>query len=94
MAAYRTAVRAFLAFLLFYNLVPVDGPQMDDFLLEWKNDNIWPGGAPSKSTFQFAIAGVEKAHPQLKGELQGAREALNSWQVVVAPHHTVPIGRP
>ena len=54
MNAYRTAVRAFLAFLLFYNLAPVDGPQMDDFLLEWKVGTDMPPGlrTPSKSQFE------------------------------------------
>ena len=76
--AYRVALRAFLTFLAFYNVEPVGGPSFDDLLVEWKNDNVWPGGSPPKQTFANAIAAIEKVHPRYKGERLASREALGA----------------
>ena len=90
---YRTALAAFLAFLAYYNLAPSQPWEVDDLLVEYKNDNMW-AAPPTKKQFENTIAAIEKAMPTFRGQLLYARAAMNSWRVLVKPSHTIPMSRP
>ena len=90
---YRAALTAFLAFLSFYSLSPSQPWEVDDLLVEWKNDPC-SGKAPSKKQFETAIAAVEKIMPTFKGHLLYSRSVLNGWRVTLRPSHTVPMSLP
>jgi hypothetical protein len=90
---YQKGALIFLAFLAHYALTPSCVEEMDDFLVEWRNDNIW-SAPPSKTTFKNALAAIEKVYPRYKGELLMSRAALSGWKVLVKPSHTVPMSRP
>ena len=92
-AQYRAALAGFLAFLAFYQLFPSQPWEVDDLLVEYKNDNLW-SKPPTKKQFENLIAAVEKTMPTFKGQLLYARAALNSWRVLVRPSHTVPMSKP
>ena len=75
---------------------PQDELEMDDLLIEWKNDNCWGGGtrSPRKSDFEMCLAGIEKAVPAYAGRLTQSHRVLSGWRAVVGVSHTVPLSQP
>ena len=55
--------------------------------MEWKNSPH----APSKSTFEAAVAGLEYVFPPFKHGLPWAHAALHSWATIHTPAHTIPM---
>ena len=92
----QKGIYGFLTFLAWYRLNPEDSLEMDEHLVEYKNDSGWGGGNrnPKNSKFESCLAGVEKAVPAPSGLLTQAHRVLRSWRVVVGVSHTVPMSRP
>ena len=86
---YRKAVGKFMHFIIKFNFRPVNANHIDDLLVEWKYMQ-----SVSKSDFETAVAGIEYAIPQFKGELRWSRQVIKSWCITHVARHTVPMTEP
>ena len=89
MAAYRRAVGKFITWLMLWNVWPCDVGQLDDLLVEWKNQVK----ELTKSQFAQAICGIELCIPTARRQLIWARSVLSDWEVVNPPQHHLPLPR-
>ena len=93
--AYQRALTIFLECLHFRGVEVEEQYEVDDLLVEFRNDpTAWRGKAVSKSNFETLIAALEKALPHHKGTYDYAKQVLASWRVSFIPRHTIPMSRP
>lgn len=93
--AYKRELRKFHNWARAHDLIIRTGPELDGFLVEYRNAAEWHAihGPLSKSMFETLVAAAQKLFPDARAELTNARACLKGWRVTVTPRHTAPMNR-